>query len=96
MASEVRKRASGLTETYVAYGSTERLYKSCAAQADYTVPNAADRAVELPKTKDGVDRGVGSGWWYSGMSIVALPNTLWEQRTEHSNTVSQRQRPAST
>ena len=56
------------TETYVAYGATERLYHDCARVADYTVPQASDEDVEIPKTKYGEDMGVavGDSWWYKG------------------------------
>lgn len=55
-----------ITETYTAYGSTQALYKGCAIQADYTVPQAGDSEAEVPKTEDGVDLGVGSTWWHTG------------------------------
>ncbi|KAI9791081.1 MAG: Protein cbp3, mitochondrial [Peltula sp. TS41687] len=59
VAQEVRKRAPvGVTETYIAYGATQKLYKECAAQADYTIPEAADQKGEIPKTAGGIDRGV--------------------------------------
>lgn len=59
-----------MTETYVAYGVTEGLVKECAKQADYSIPQAKQRGVEIPKTKDGQDLGIGTGWWYEGMLLT--------------------------
>lgn len=53
-------------ETYTAYAVTEELYKECAAQADYSIPQAQDSDAEVPKTEDGEDLGVGMGWWHTG------------------------------
>ena len=67
LAQKVRQHATGVTETYVAYGISERLVKECAQQADYTMPQAYEKGVEIPKTKDGEDLGIGTGWWYESM-----------------------------
>lgn len=64
IAKELHKRVSSVTETYVAYGVCENLVKECARQADYTIPQAHEQNVEIPKTKDGEDLGVGTGWWF--------------------------------
>ena len=64
IAKELRKRAGGITETYVAYGVCEKLVKECARQADYTIPQIREKDAEVPKTKDAEDLGVGTGWWY--------------------------------
>ena len=64
IAQELRKRASVTTETYIAYGACENLVKECARQAAYKIPQAQDKNVDIPKTKDGEDLGVGDGWWY--------------------------------
>ena len=53
-----------MTETYVAYGSCEKLVKESARQAAYSIPQASDKGVAFPKTKDGEDLGTGEGWWY--------------------------------
>ena len=55
-----------MTETYVAYGVTEKLVKECAKHGDYEIPQAREKGIETPKTKDGEDLGVGKGWWYEG------------------------------
>ncbi|RAL59531.1 hypothetical protein DID88_006525 [Monilinia fructigena] len=65
LAREFKKvSGKGLTETYTAYGATEELYKTCGAQADYSIPQASDPDAEMPKTEDGEDLGVGKGWWH--------------------------------
>lgn len=66
-AAALRRATSGVTETYTAYGVTEDMYRECSKQADYSIPQAADYNAEMPKTEDGEDLGVGSGWWYNGM-----------------------------
>jgi cytochrome b pre-mRNA-processing protein 3 len=68
---ELRKITGRATETYTAYGATEILYKQCARQADYSIPQAKDIDAEMPKTADGEDLGVGEGWWHTGMQLVA-------------------------
>lgn len=69
MALEARRRFGSTTETYVAYGATEVLYKNCAKQADYSVPQASQEGIEIPKTKYGEDMGVGDSWWYKGQLL---------------------------
>ncbi|MCJ1398324.1 hypothetical protein MMC11_001522 [Xylographa trunciseda] len=80
LAQELRKRAPEATETYVAYGVSEALVKECAKQADYSIPQAKEKGVEIPKTKDGEDLGVGTGWWYEEMGLTPTFNT-WAQIT---------------
>ena len=69
VAKQLRKRASVTTETYIAYGVCEDLVKKCANQADYRIPQAQDKNVNIPKTKNGEDLGIGKGWWYQSMLI---------------------------
>ena len=69
IAKELHKRVSSVTETYVAYGVCENLVKECARQADYAIPQAHEKNVEVPKTKDGEDLGVGTGWWFESEQI---------------------------
>ena len=69
IAKELHKRASSVTETYVAYGVCEALVKECARQADYTIPQAREKDVDVPKTKEGEDLGVGTGWWFDSEQI---------------------------
>lgn len=44
------------------------LYKECTAQADYSIPQAADPDAEMPKTEEGEDLGVSveESWWHTG------------------------------
>ncbi|KAL9002811.1 MAG: hypothetical protein Q9188_004273, partial [Gyalolechia gomerana] len=64
LAAEFRKRAPFITETYIAYGVCEKLVKECARQADFTIPQRYEKDGVIPKTADGQDLGVGTGWWY--------------------------------
>ncbi|KAL1650890.1 Serine carboxypeptidase 3 [Diplodia intermedia] len=78
IAQGLHRRAGGSTETYVAYGGTELLFRECARQADYRVDKDADG--EAPKTAKGEDLGVGEGWWYEGLGLTPTFNT-WAQIT---------------
>ncbi|KAJ8068227.1 hypothetical protein OCU04_003795 [Sclerotinia nivalis] len=70
----------GLTGTYTAYGATEELYKTCGAQADYSIPQASDPEAEMPKTEEGEDLGVGNGWWHDQLALKPTFST-WSQVT---------------
>lgn len=65
-AKEFRRVAGKSLETYSAYGTTQHLYKMCSVHADYSIPQARDEDVEMPKTEDGEDLGIGEGWWHTG------------------------------
>jgi cytochrome b pre-mRNA-processing protein 3 len=65
LAKQLRKRATGATETYVAYGSSEALFKICAQQADYDIPQIKEK-MPTPLSPTGEELGVGSSWWYKG------------------------------
>jgi cytochrome b pre-mRNA-processing protein 3 len=67
-AAELRRVTGRSVETYTAYGVTQRLFKECAKQASYNIPQAGQSGVEVPTTADGEDLGVGSGWWHEGLS----------------------------
>jgi cytochrome b pre-mRNA-processing protein 3 len=43
-----------------------KLFEICSAQADYKIPQASQKGVDVPKTANGEDLGVGKGWWYEG------------------------------
>ena len=81
LAKQLRKRATGTTETYVAYGSTESLFKTCAEQADYDIPQVRERRGLAEKSAEGEDLGIGQGWWYSGKSIHASQSIVFECNT---------------
>ena len=76
MLSKLRGRS---TETYLAYGVTENLYKECAAMADYSIPQAGTDE-EIPKTESGEDLGVGSGYWHENLGLLPTFST-WSQVT---------------
>jgi cytochrome b pre-mRNA-processing protein 3 len=46
------------------------LYKECALQADYSIPQAGKDDQEMPKTEAGEDLGVGEGWWLTGKFAI--------------------------
>ena len=73
LGKELRRRLpTDFTETYVVYGVCDTLVKECARQADYTVPQVRQKGVEVPKTKDQEDLGVGTGWWYESERHIPL------------------------
>ena len=55
----------------MAYGSCEKLVKESARQAAYTIPQASDKSVPIPKTEDGEDLGVGESWWYQSRHALS-------------------------
>lgn len=78
-AKGLSKLTGGATETYTACGATELLYKECAKQADYTIPQT-NTDEETPKTEDGVDLGIGDGWWHTDLGLPPTFST-WSQVT---------------
>lgn len=72
IARSLRQSLPEATETYVAYGACEKLVQECARQADYHTPQATEKGAKAPKTKDGVELGVGDGWWYQSMFLPSL------------------------
>jgi cytochrome b pre-mRNA-processing protein 3 len=88
LARQLRKRVSATTETYVAYGSTEALYKICAAQANYDIPQRREKDGVVPTSPTGEEIGVGDGWWYTGMfdTFMALQDMtyskVWSRTSE--------------
>ncbi|KAF2400666.1 hypothetical protein EJ06DRAFT_509469, partial [Trichodelitschia bisporula] len=79
IARSLRQAAPGATETYVAYGGSELLFQECAAQADYSMPEVKEGS-ERAKAAGGEDLGVGTGWWYEGLSLEPTFAT-WTQVT---------------
>ncbi|KAH8589391.1 ubiquinol-cytochrome C chaperone-domain-containing protein [Bisporella sp. PMI_857] len=75
-----RLLANKQTVTYSSFGVTELLYKECAKQASYTIPKPEDEDVEMPKTADGEDLGVGEGWWHTELGLQPTFST-WSQVT---------------
>ncbi|KAI4257220.1 MAG: hypothetical protein LQ352_001718 [Teloschistes flavicans] len=79
-AAEMRKRAPSITEPYVAYAVCEKLIKTCASQAEYSVPQRYEKGGVIPKTASGEDLGVGKGWWYEELGLTPT-FTTWSQIT---------------
>ncbi|PCH07955.1 Ubiquinol-cytochrome c chaperone/UPF0174 [Penicillium occitanis (nom. inval.)] len=70
----------GAAETYVSYGFTQKLYEACSSQADYEIPQLAQKGVEVPKTANGEELGVGEGWWYKELELLPTFSS-WSQVT---------------
>lgn len=72
LAKSFSRRPGNAAENYVAYGMTQKLFEACSTQADYKIPQASQKGVEVPKTEAGEDLGVGESWWYKGEPIDAV------------------------
>ncbi|KAE9975774.1 hypothetical protein BLS_002408 [Venturia inaequalis] len=70
LAATLRKRFKSTTETYVAYGITEELYKACGAQAEYKI--VRDKDGMAPKTATGEEIGESDSWWYKGKLLIPI------------------------
>jgi cytochrome b pre-mRNA-processing protein 3 len=89
IAQSLLKNAPSTTQTYVVYGTTERLFKSCGAQAPYTIPEGQRTKVLTgqgpPRTEEGEDIGVpdatdtlagaGSVFWHEQLGMLPTFST---------------------
>ena len=66
IAAKLREKAPLITETYVAYAATQELIKECTRHADYTIPQALENNVEIPRDETGAHIGVSESWWFKG------------------------------
>lgn len=86
LAKGLRKTAKSTTDTYIIYGQTERIFKVCAKQADYTIPEDQRTSILTgkgpPKSADGADMGqaVAPSWWYDTLGLEPTFAT-WSQVT---------------
>jgi cytochrome b pre-mRNA-processing protein 3 len=91
MAKSLRSRAKGTTETYITYGLTQTLFKTCSMQASYFIPEDQRTAILTgkgpPKTAGGEDLGVPdadapvpSQWWFNDLGMNPTFST-WSQVT---------------
>jgi cytochrome b pre-mRNA-processing protein 3 len=68
--NRVAKSLAAGHNTYYIYGATERVYKICASQADYTIDVKDRKAGTLKSTADGEEIGTSKGGpWHDGMHI---------------------------
>lgn len=59
--------AGNQSSSYIAYGATQRIYKDCAKQADYTITPEDRKAGRVKETADGEEIGTGNGSiWHQG------------------------------
>ena len=91
LAASLEKAAPAVTKTYTIYAETEALLKSCAAQADYTIPRD-ERMNILTGTgpaKDATQGGAELGqplpgtadaWWFTTLNLPPTFST-WSQVT---------------
>jgi cytochrome b pre-mRNA-processing protein 3 len=59
---------------------TQKLFEACSSQADYRIPQAAQKGVAVPTTESGEHLGVGDSWWYRELGLVPTFST-WSQIT---------------
>ncbi len=63
----VAESLGGVKNSYFVYGSSERMFKLCAAQADYAIDAADRKSGKLELTADGEEIGVSKGGpWHEG------------------------------
>jgi hypothetical protein len=55
--------------TYYVFGATERIYKTCGAQADYRITEADRKEGKIRETEEGEEIGMGGGMWHDGEYI---------------------------
>ncbi|KAK5088005.1 Serine carboxypeptidase 3 [Lithohypha guttulata] len=92
IATSLRSAAKSTTETYITYGLTEAMFKSCAAQAPYTIPedqrmgvytgkgppkNARAEDVGVPETSVPGSQGAQS-WWFTRLGLEPT-FSVWSQ-----------------
>lgn len=93
IAQTLRRVSKSTTETYVVYGYAEQFFKSCAAQAPYTIPENLRTQVVTgrgpPKTAQGEDIGIpdesssanlGSVFWHDKLGLLPTFSS-WSQVT---------------
>jgi cytochrome b pre-mRNA-processing protein 3 len=91
LATSLQKAAPGVTKTYTIYGQTEAIFKSCASQADYTIPRDQRMNVLTGKgpakeaTQEGAELGqplpeAAEAWWFTGLNLPPTFST-WSQVT---------------
>ncbi|KXX76930.1 CBP3-like protein [Madurella mycetomatis] len=74
--SRVAQSLGAQKSNYYIYAATERLYKACAAQADYAIEAADRKAGTLKTTADGEEIGVSKGGdWHNALSLLPTFST---------------------
>ncbi|KAI1144494.1 ubiquinol-cytochrome C chaperone-domain-containing protein [Hypoxylon sp. FL0543] len=68
------------TEPYRVVQATEDIYKSCASQALYTIPDKDRKAGTIAKTAEGEDIGEGKTMWHEDFKLPPTFST-WSQVT---------------
>lgn len=74
VADRLKNTAKKTTHSYMVYGATEDMYKTCAAQADYKITQADRKAGKIRQLPDGEEVGFGGGMWHDGRDAFSLQN----------------------
>ncbi|ETI26504.1 hypothetical protein G647_03281 [Cladophialophora carrionii CBS 160.54] len=91
LAQTLQRTVPAATKTYTIYGQTEALFKSCAAQADYTIPQDQRMNILTGKgpAKEASQEGAELGhplpenkhaWWFTTLNLPPTFST-WSQIT---------------
>lgn len=87
LATRLRNSATKTTDPYIAYGATQSLFRTCSAQASYTIPESQRQGILTgqgpAKTSTGEDLGVAEtaeSWWFSELALAPTFST-WSQVT---------------
>lgn len=88
LAQTLRSAAPSTTQTYITYGLTEILFKSCAAQAPYTIDEELRTGIYTgkgpPKNARAEDVGIPDGptgansWWFKTLGLEPT-FSVWSQ-----------------
>lgn len=85
LASRLRQTATKTTDTYMAYGISQALFRVCSQQADYTIPESQRQGILTgkgpPKTEGGEDLGLpeqAQSWWIRDLGLQPTFST-WSQ-----------------
>ena len=68
-----RNQSPGIGGSYVSYVATDHLFRECALQADYSVPEAFEPRAAIPTDEHGTHIGIGRGWWYESTCAPPPP-----------------------
>lgn len=61
------------SQPYQVHAATETIYKSCAAEAAYTISETDKRNGTVKKTEEGEEIGTGSTTWHTGTFLTCIP-----------------------
>ncbi|KAB5558585.1 ubiquinol-cytochrome C chaperone-domain-containing protein [Coniochaeta sp. 2T2.1] len=81
IASRLQGALSGTTNAYLVYGASEKIYKTCSAEAAYSISEQDRKDGKITLGPDGEDVGIsGGGIWHKDFKLLPTFST-WSQVT---------------